>query len=91
MEAWLDGMAAALDEEPLTDQEVGLALRLAREVAHRVERKAAPMAAYLAGVRSGRLAGRGMTRAEAFREVVAAVTPLLPAADGDVEDGVSRL
>ena len=57
MDAWLDEMAAALGEEPLTGSEVGLALRLARDVAHGVERKLAPLASYLAGVRAGRLKG----------------------------------
>jgi hypothetical protein len=75
---WLDGMAAALAEEPLTSDEVGLALRLARQVAHGVERQAAPLAAYLAGVRAGRLAAAGTPRGEAFRQVVDAVEPLLP-------------
>ena len=80
MDTWLDDMAAALGEEPLTPSEVGLALRLAREVAHGVERKLAPLASYLAGVRAGRLAAAGTPRPEAFVQVLDAVAALLPPA-----------
>jgi Domain of unknown function (DUF6457) len=78
-------MAAALEEEPLSDDEVGMALRLARRVAHGVERKDAPLASYLAGVRAGRLAASGTDRTDAFRRVMASVEPLIPEPGPDAE------
>jgi hypothetical protein len=53
-EEWLDRFAAALGERPLSGAEMGAILKLARDVAHGVERKLAPLAAYLAGVAVGR-------------------------------------
>ncbi|MBV9451712.1 MAG: hypothetical protein JO345_38075 [Streptosporangiaceae bacterium] len=49
-------------------------LGLAREVAHNVDRPAAPLTAYLVGV----AVGRGLTPAEAMRRVLALVGPGLP-------------
>ena len=55
-EDWLDRYAGALGERPLSGAEMGAILKLARDVAHGVERKLAPLAAYLAGVAVGRTA-----------------------------------
>lgn len=89
MDPWLRRMAAAIEEEPLSDDEVGMALRLARRVAHGVERKDAPLASYLAGVRAGRLAAGGADRAEAFRQVMGSVEPLIPDPGPDANAGES--
>ena len=59
MEAWIDRLAAALEEEPLTDAEATRLLGSAREVAHRVERKITPLAAFLLGEATGRRTAAG--------------------------------
>jgi uncharacterized protein DUF6457 len=83
-EEWLSRLAADLGEPPLTSRETGQVLKLAREVAHRVERKFAPLAAYLAGVHVGRRGAQGVSPDEALAEAVrtaAAILPAQPAAD----------
>lgn len=49
MDDWLDRLADALHVAPLSPQDVGTLLDLARLVAHGTERKNAPLAAYLIG------------------------------------------
>jgi uncharacterized protein DUF6457 len=81
---WLSRLAADLGEPPLTSRETGHVLKLAREVAHGVERKLAPLAAYLAGVHVGRRGAQGVSPDEALSEAVraaAAILPVQPAAD----------
>jgi hypothetical protein len=85
MDAWEDTFAAGIGEDPITPEELGMVLRLSRDVAHRVERKLAPVSAYLAGVHAGRLvaAGEG-TRADGLRAAERAARQILPEpADGD--------
>ena len=82
---WLERAARAIGEEPASDGEVGAALGLARESAHGVDRRTAPVIAYLAGVQVGRRVAAGGSRGNAFDDVLAAVRPLIPppAAGGD--------
>jgi hypothetical protein len=83
-EEWLSRLAADLGEPRLTSREMGHVLKLAREVAHGVERKLAPLAAYLAGVHVGRRGGQGVSPDEALSEAVraaAAILPVQPAPD----------
>lgn len=61
---WLDRLALELREQPMSQGEVGQVLKLAREVAHGVERKLAPLAAFLAGVHVGRRSGESGPRPE---------------------------
>lgn len=61
MEAWIDRLAVALGEEPLTPPEVDALLEVAREVAHGVERRVTPLTAFLAGAAVTR-AGDGRPR-----------------------------
>jgi hypothetical protein len=75
---WMDRMAQALGEEPLTRAEVGAILKLARDVAHGVERKGAPLATFLAGAHAGRQADAGMSRPEALARAVGAARDLIP-------------
>lgn len=56
MEDWIDRLADALGERRLGREEIGAMLKLSREVAHGVERRYAPLVAYLAGLHVG--AGR---------------------------------
>ena len=78
MEEWIDRMAEALGEDPVSPAELGEVLKLAREVAHRVERKLAPVSTFLAGVHAGREAASGGSRAEALSRAAAAARALLP-------------
>ena len=65
---WLRAVAARLDLEdvPLTDEVVTILLDLARDSAHEVERVAAPLTTFLAGV----AVGRGADVAETSRTIV---------------------
>lgn len=49
---WIAQIAAALDVEP-TVVEVGALLDLARDVAHGIERKAAPLTTFVVGYAAG--------------------------------------
>ena len=50
---WMDELCDVLDIEVEVDE--ALILDLARDAAHNVERPAAPVSAYLSGVRRGRV------------------------------------
>ncbi len=85
--AWIDDLAAALGEQPLSRDETTELLGLAREVAHRVERKMTPLAAFLAGTAAGHRVAGGETRVEALRGISAKVAGLLPEAPPGDEQG----
>ena len=79
MDDWMDRLAGQLGEEPITPAEMGAILKLAREVAHGVERKLAPVSTYLAGVHAGRASsGDGPDRLRALTETVEAALALIP-------------
>ena len=82
MAEWIDDLAAALGEEPLTPQEVDTLLSVARDVAHRVERKVTPLSAFLLGAAVGRRTAAGVTRAEAIGPPLATLRGTLPTASG---------
>jgi uncharacterized protein DUF6457 len=84
----MDRMADELGEERMSPKEIGQVLKLAREVAHGVERKLAPLAAFMAGVHAGRRAGEGTSREEALAEGALAAAELIPAG-GAVESDSS--
>ena len=84
---WLDRLAEALEEEPLSGQEVDRLLRASRDVAHRVERKATPLAAFLVGIAVGRDVGQGTSRETAFKAALEAVLVRLPEATTDAPAG----
>ncbi len=75
---WLDELAAALGEPPVERSQIGAMLRLSRDVAHRVERKLAPLSTFAAGLHVGRRTAEGATAEEAMREVLDAATRLIP-------------
>jgi hypothetical protein len=79
MEGWIDELAEALGEEALTREEANDLLGAARDVAHRVERKITPLAAFLLGSSVGRATSGGDTRAEALRRALETAEGLLPA------------
>ena len=78
MEGWIDELAAELGEDPLTKDEVVRLLGVARDVAHRVERKTTPLAAFLLGSAFGRAEAGGMDRARAIDGVFGTLERLLP-------------
>lgn len=81
MEEWIDRMAGALNEEPISPREMGAVLKLARDVAHGVERRLAPLASYLAGVHVGRRSVEGASREDALTRTVDAALALIPPAE----------
>jgi hypothetical protein len=75
MDPWLEELAAALGVEPLGREETGHLLRATREVAHRVERKDAPLAAFLLGAAAAR-SGEG--RSAALAQALDRLEDILP-------------
>ena len=54
MDNWIDELARALGEEPLTSAETTQLLDAAGDVAHRVERKMTPLSTFVIGCAVGR-------------------------------------
>jgi hypothetical protein len=79
---WLDRLASSLGEQRPSREEIGWALRVARDVAHGVERKLAPVSTYVAGAHVARRKAEGASAEVALREVDEAVAALLPADSG---------
>ena len=73
---WLRAVAARLelDDQPLDDEVVQILLGLARDAAHEVERVAAPLTTFLAGVAVGRGADLAAT-ATAVTDLLALPEP----------------
>lgn len=90
VEEWPKRLAYALDDQPMSSWELGQVLKLARDVAHGVERKLAPLAAFLAGVHVGRRTGEGRSREEALAEALQAVRELLPEPPRDDAKGSAQ-
>jgi hypothetical protein len=80
MDGWIDDLAGSLGLDPLTASEVDRLLRMARDVAHRVERKGAPLASFLLGMHVARRTFGGSARTSALDEAMASVEALLPPA-----------
>jgi hypothetical protein len=81
---WMDEAARALGVEEMRPDEVAIVLRLARDVAHGVERKMAPIVAFLVGAAVGRADAVGSGhRLEELRAAVATIRPLIPATGAD--------
>ena len=78
MDEWIDRLAAALGEDPLSDAETTRLLGSARDVAHRVERKITPLATFLLGTATGRRMAGGVSRDEALASALETLEGLLP-------------
>jgi hypothetical protein len=78
MDAWIDRLAAALGEDPLTEAETTRLLGSARDVAHRVERRITPLAAFLLGSATGRGLAGGSSRDAALASALETLEGLLP-------------
>ncbi|HEY7281807.1 MAG TPA: DUF6457 domain-containing protein [Actinomycetota bacterium] len=70
MDRWLDQLAEALGVDPLGPEETREILGLSRDVAHRVERRYAPLASFLLGAAAGRTGQ--------FQDAVERLRALLP-------------
>lgn len=78
MDNWIDDLARALGEEPLTAAETAELLDAARDIAHRVERKFTPLSTFVVGVALGRRVSAGALRTETLGELLQTVQTLLP-------------
>jgi hypothetical protein len=84
---WIDRLAEALGADALDDGQTAALLSASREVAHRVERKTTPLAAYVLGTAAGRRIATGESPGAAFDEVLAVLLELLPAPPAGGLDG----
>jgi hypothetical protein len=80
MDNWIDELARALGEEPLTASETEQLLDTARDVAHRVERKFTPLSTFVIGCAVGRDLGGGADRAQTISALLTRVEAILPPA-----------
>ncbi len=80
MERWIDELTSALGEQTLSEKETDRLLGIARDVAHRVERKITPLAAFQIGSAVGRHVAGGVSREDAMAAVLETVEGLLPEA-----------
>jgi len=79
---WVDRLAAELHLEPLSAHENEHLLTSSREVAHRIERKATPLAMYVLGLSVGsQMADR--TRDDAIEDAIHTLLLRLPPVDED--------
>ena len=85
MQAWIDQLAEALGEDNLNSRETAELLQVARDVAHRVERRITPLATFLLGSAVGRGLAGGASRADAFQAGLDTVRSFLP--EGPPEEG----
>ena len=74
---WVARFALELGVEPMSVRTQAAVLGLAREVAHGTERKAAPLASFVAGRYIQRAVESGRDAGDALREISAAVERLL--------------
>jgi hypothetical protein len=75
---WLDELAAALGIDPLGPDETSDLLDAAREVAHGVERKVTPLAAFLLGMAAERRVAAGQGRDDALAGALGDLRAALP-------------
>ncbi len=78
METWIDDLARGFGEDPLTPEETATLLDVARDVAHRVERKVTPLSTFLLGLAVGRATAGGTTRSDATAAALEELRASLP-------------
>ena len=78
---WVDRLAAELRLDKLSKHESDHVLTASREVAHRVERKATPLAMYVIGLAVGSQLG-DRSRDDAIEDAIHALLVRLPDAEG---------
>lgn len=77
-EGWVEGLAASLGVTPVTDEEEATLLAVARDVAHGVERKVTPVAAFVLGEAVGGRVAAGQDRSSALAGAIADLRATLP-------------
>ncbi len=82
-DAWLDQLANTQGTAGLSEPEIESLLEVARDVAHRVERKVTPLAAFLLGMAVERRIAAGASRDEALDAGITELVGLLPEAQLD--------
>ena len=87
MDTWIDRLATALGEDPLTDADTTRLLSSARDVAHRVERRITPLATFLLGTATGRRMAEGASRDDALASALETLEALLPDEPADGSNG----
>lgn len=80
---WLSELAEVLEQAEVSREERLAVLRLARDVAHGVERKLAPLSAYAVGIYVGRRMAEGASASEALHEAIAAAATIIPGSAGE--------
>ncbi len=75
---WLDELAAALGIDPLGPDETTDLLDAARDVAHGVERKVTPLAAFVLGMATERRVAAGQGRDDALEGALGDLRATLP-------------
>ena len=78
MEDWLRLLAGTLGVDPLDDDQIETILSAARDVAHRVERRATPLAAFLLGAAVQRRIGHGVIPPDALADALVDLQSVLP-------------
>ena len=78
---WIERLAVELGVDPLSDAEVITLLGSAHDVAHRVERRTTPLAAFVLGAAVRARTDAGAAREVAFAEAIATLRELLPPAE----------
>jgi hypothetical protein len=78
--AWIDELAAAFGQGALSDDETRRLLGVSREVAHRVERKETPLAAFLLGLGVAQRMAEGEPRDNAIVRSIERIEAMLPLA-----------
>jgi len=80
MDDWLGQLAMVFGEARLSDEEQGLLLDVARDVAHGTERKATPIATFLLGTAVARRMATGEDRHAALSAAATDLRDVLPEA-----------
>jgi len=76
--AWIEELADALSVDRLSESEMDALLDVARDVAHRVERKVTPLSTFLLGAAVGEAIAGGGARTEALARACSTLAGLLP-------------
>jgi hypothetical protein len=87
---WIEGLTNELELEQLSKHEVDHLLTSARDVAHRVERRATPLAMYLVGVAVGQQMANGRARDDALEDAIHTLLFRLPQAEEPARDGPAQ-
>jgi hypothetical protein len=80
VDGWIDELAGVFGQEPLSDVETRGLLGVSRDVAHRVERKETPLAAFLLGLGVAQRIAQGETRDAAIVRSIERIEAMLPPA-----------